>query len=87
MHGRQKSQEFPRWPDNDMDEELITFSHPVSTHLTSLHYEEVALDRGRRKKVINFIQVDSPEAEVEAAEITQSPPTQIRGGNWDEQQR
>ena len=85
MHGRQKSQEFPRWP--DMDEELTTLFHHNSTHLTSLHYEEVALDRGWRKKVINFIQVDAPESQVEAAKITQSPLTQSWGRNWDEQQR
>ena len=42
VRGRQKSQEFPRWPEM----ELITLLHIVSTHLTSLHYEEVALDGG-----------------------------------------
>ena len=75
MRGLQKSQEFPRWP--DMDRVLITLFHYVSSHLAGLHDEEVALDRGGSKKVINFIQVDVPKAEVEVAKITQSSLPQI----------
>ena len=76
MHGRQKSQEFPRWPDV-MDGQLITLFHYISSHLAGLHYEEVALDRGGSEKVINFIQVDAPKAKVEVAKITHSSLSQI----------
>ena len=76
MRARQKTQECPRLP--DMGEELMTLFHTFSTHLASLHYEEVALDCGCRKEVIDGIQVDSPEPQVEGAKITQSSLTQRR---------
>lgn len=79
----------PRMPQTAFLEKIqLTQFRLIWAHLAGLHYEEVALDSRGGKKVVDFVQVNVPEAKVETSKITQSSFTQ--GGlscDWDWEQQ